>query len=1246
MRNLESFYKQIRNATYLDENECVSGLLKYKYLSEYQQKSITDFAEKLIKKSREDKSQHTMLDAFLMEFGLSNQEGVALMCIAESLLRVPDNQNADRLIAEKIKSGKWTDHLGNSDSIFVNASTWGLMLTGFVVELDDKIRTDTKSWIKRFSSRLSEPIVRKAVSKAMKIMANQYVLGQTIDDALKRKSQRNLFSFDMLGEGSRTEFDSVKYFNEYSNAIEEIGILSKKNCAVEENDGISVKLSALYNRFEYKQREGVFKNLYPKIKSLCLQAKKNNISLSIDAEESDRLELAMQIFAKLAKDRDLDGWNGLGFVLQAYLKRAPIIIKWLYHLSDETHRRFLVRLVKGAYWDTEIKIAQEKGLQEYPVFTRKFNTDLCYHHCAHLLSKYQDHLYPQFATHNAYTVAFIYELYKGKRFEYQRLHGMGEILYFHLNDLCVEKFKARVYAPVGHHDDLLPYLVRRLLENGANSSFVNRFLDEKEPIENLAQDPVKKISKLKSFRNPKIELPRDIHNKFSDSWLNSIGINTQNHNDLKSIKKIYEKIKKHQLYAHSVLNGKAIQNDVQTQLNPFNSTDIGSYSLAKNKDLDALEAELDISVKTFKNWGLSARITALEKMAILLEKNVSKLSCILTIEAGRTIDDSHAEVREAADFCRYYALQAQKIPQYYFNDKASFGLFLCISPWNFPLAIFTGQIAAAILMGNVVIAKPAEQTPQIASQACKLFYQAGVPSDILHLLLADGAKTSALIKRNIKIDGIAFTGSNRTAYKIQETISKKSYPVSFIAETGGQNCMIVDSTALPEQVVDDVVISAFSSAGQRCSSLRVLYLQEDTADEILTMLEGAIQSLNLGDPSVIETDIGPLIDAVAVKRVKTHIAYMKKTAKLITKKNAPNIRQKSLMVEPHVFEIEDINVLEEEIFGPVLHVIRYRQKNIETVIKQVNSTGYFLTIGVHSRIKAFADYIFENTHHGNFYINRNMIGATVGVNPFGGSQLSGTGPKAGGPYYIHAFSAKKIHGECENYSKKGFKETKRSTVISSDKINFLFQLANQQRKVSISNRINSKIKEVLPQSILELIVNLIDQPKLLNSPTGESNFLSFNPRGLIIFIPHQKMKNEDVAKNISVALMCGCPVILLSDDSLFDIHEGIINEFIASSQKNLLLHEKCSCLRSLISNRSLYSFMIDEDHELASFIKNQFALRYHGIVNIIPPQTDFTAVDASWLLNFLSERTLTENLVASGGNTQLFNLVEDPEIRV
>ena len=1244
MRGSESFHKQIRNATYLDENKCVSGLLEDKYLSEYQQNSIADFATNLIKKSREDKSQHTMLDAFLMEFGLSNQEGVALMCIAESLLRVPDNQNADRLIAEKIKSGKWMNHLGNSNSIFVNASTWGLMLTGFVVELDDKIRTETKSWIKRFSSRLGEPIVRKAVSKAMKIMANQYVLGQTIDDALKRKSQSNLFSFDMLGEGSRTECDSVKYFNEYSNAIKKIGILSNKNCAVEENDGISVKLSALYNRFEYKQRQGVFKNLYPRIKALCLKAKRNNISLSIDAEESERLDLAMQIFAKLAKDRDLGNWDGLGFVLQAYLKRAPIIINWLYHLSDETQRRFLVRLVKGAYWDTEIKIAQEKGLQEYPVFTRKLNTDICFHHCAYLLSQYQDYLYPQFATHNAYTVALIHELYREKKFEYQRLHGMGEILYIHLNDLCAEKFKTRVYAPVGQHDDLLPYLVRRLLENGANSSFVNRFLDEKEPIKNLTHDPIKKISKLESFRNPNIELPRNIYNKCSDSWLNSIGINTQNHNDVSSITKVYDKVKKYQLQAHSVINGKIIQNDEITQRNPFNSEDIGSYSLATDKDLDALEAELDISEKTFKNWELSARITALETMANLLEENISELSCILTIEAGRTIDDSHAEVREAADFCRYYALQAQKIPKYYFNEKASFELFLCISPWNFPLAIFTGQVAAAILMRNVVIAKPAEQTPQIASHALKLFHQAGVPPSILHLLLADGVKTSQLIKRDIKINGIAFTGSNRTAYKIQETISKKSHPVSFIAETGGQNCMIVDSTALPEQVVDDVIISAFSSAGQRCSSLRVLYLQEDTADKILTMLEGAIKSLNLGDPSIIETDVGPLIDAAAVKKVKTHIEHMKKTAKLITKKNALKPGQKSLLVEPHVFEIDDISALKEEIFGPVLHVIRYRQKDIEKVIRQVNSTGYFLTIGVHSRIKAFADYIFENTYHGNFYVNRNMIGATVGVNPFGGSQLSGTGPKAGGPNYIGAFSAKKFHRERKDYSRKGFKETKTSTVISSDNINFLLQLANQQRKVPVRNRITSKIKKIIPQSMLELIINLIDQPKLLNSPTGESNFLSFDPRGVIIFIPHREMQNEDIAKNISLALVCGCPVILLSDDSLFEIHERIINEFVASSQKNLLLHEKCSCLKSLISNKSLYSIMIDEGDELASFIKNQFALRLHGIVNIIPPQRDFTVLDTTWLLNFLSERTLTENLVASGGNTQLFNLVEDPEI--
>ena len=1247
MQNTQALRKQIRNSVYLEEEKAVGELASEKYLSNIQKQSVERTALNLIENCRKDKSRHNMLDAFLMEFGLSNQEGVALMCIAESLLRVPDNKTANRLIAEKIKSGNWLNHIGGSKSIFVNASTWGLMLTGYIVELDNEIQSSTKSWLKQFSAKLGEPIIRRAIFKAMKIMANQYVLGQTIDDAISIKSKKSLFSFDMLGEGSRTESDSINYFKAYSNAIKSIGRISDLEKSIEENDGISIKLSALHNRYEFRHKSTVMKKLYKRIKTLCLDAKAFNISLSIDAEESARLDLAMQIFEKLSREPELNGWDGLGFVLQSYLKRAPLVLKWLDALASETNKRFMIRLVKGAYWDTEIKRAQEKGLSEYPVYTRKVNTDACYHYCTHLLSLNQGTLYPQFATHNAYTMALVAEIFKSKNFEFQRLHGMGVALYDETKRLYLPSLKARVYAPVGDHNDLLPYLVRRLLENGANSSFVNRFLDDKEPANTLVQDPIKKISNLKEYRNSEIKLPNEIFLNSEAKRINSCGFDTQNFNDIHSIKLTHKQMKNRSFDANSIVNGEIYINTSVTQKSPLDNREIGSWSPASARDIKSIVKFCNSSAQKISNQLISQRIRSLKKMADLLEKNAFELSYILSVEAGRTIDDALDEVREASDFCRYYACQAETYNQKESPEEAV-GIFLCISPWNFPLAIFTGQIAAALAMGNTVIAKPAAQTPQIASRAIELFHSSGIPKCALNLFLGDGVMTSKLIGSNLNLSGIAFTGSNDTAYKIQANILKKKNPIAFIAETGGQNCMVVDSTALPEQVVDDVIASAFSSAGQRCSSLRVLYLQEEVAVKIIDMLAGALESLEIGDPLDIKTDIGPLIDDHAAKKVRSHIRRMTRSAKLISKKENREIFNKAAFVKPHIFELHHISELTKEIFGPVLHVIRYKQENIEDVINQINSTGYFLTLGVHSRIKAFGDYIFHNTYHGNFYINRDIIGATVGVNPFGGSLLSGTGPKAGGPNYLRAFSKKRLTNK--NYLIQEGHYLKNPVLNIQNADNIIDELRESLaywRKLSPSRRLETPLSLRMPQAQknnVEYIKSNIELPVKLTSPTGESNHLFYASRGIILFILSPGMNESDVVKNIFLSLICGCAIILMSDKHLSDMCSKITKDFdVFANGKKLVIHQEYSQMKSLIRNRNLLNIMMDNRLKISRYVRDEFAKRKHGILNIINPLDHSQEVTIDWLLGLVLERTKTENLVASGGNTQLFNLTDDSE---
>lgn len=1035
---LESLRQALRQAKCIAEPQCVEQLLSATSLSQADREHILREARELVARCRAESDKAGTLDAFLQEFGLSNKEGVALMCLAEALLRVPDDDTADRLIAEKIRSGDWGAHKGQSASRFVNASVWGLMMTGRVVTLDSEITEGTATWMKRLVSRVGEPLIRAAIMQAMRIMGGQYVQGRNIAEAMRAgeadNPQGTRFCFDMLGEGARTRADAKRYFEAYRNAIQAVGEADQRKRTVPHDviaaSGVSVKLSALHPRYEFAQRERVLAELLPDLLNLAAHAKHFGLSFSLDAEEADRLDLSLDLFEIMARHESLAGWDGLGFVLQSYLKSAPLIADWLITLARDTRRRFMVRLVKGAYWDGEIKHAQEQGLEDYPVFTRKTHTDLCFQVCAEKLFDAQDAVFPQFATHNAYSAALIQRLaLPGKVFEFQRLHGMGHLLF--------DKLKGpmpplRVYAPVGNHKDLLPYLVRRLLENGANSSFVNRFLDAEMPIEELVKDTISQVEAVKPRRHGKIPVPPalfraakthqpDVENM---ERANSKGVDLTSPIVVEALQREMSRAVEEQWESGPIVAGILTNRSPHAVHSPAeNARVVGTVSEASAEDI---EAALAHAVNAQAGWdalGGEQRALILEQAADLIETYTSEMIGLISAEAGRTIPDGLSEVREAVDFCRYYAALARQ----HFAQPLSLpgptgesnelslhgrGVFLCISPWNFPLAIFVGQISAALAAGNSVIAKPAEQTPLTAAWATQLLLQAGVPGGVLQLLPGSGERVGGALVADLRIAGVAFTGSTQTAKLIHQQLAQRDGPiVPLIAETGGQNVMLVDSTALPEQVVDDVIVSAFQSAGQRCSALRVLCLQEEIADNVLTMLRGAVQELKIGDPGELSSDIGPVIDRQAREGLLAHARRMDAEARRLVLHEFDETAAGGLFVAPRVYEIDSLRQLPEEVFGPILHVIRYRAQNLDRVIDDINQSGYGLTLGVHSRIEGFAQHVFTRTRVGNTYINRNMVGAVVGVNPFGGQGLSGTGPKAGGPHYLYRFATEKTRSE-------------------------------------------------------------------------------------------------------------------------------------------------------------------------------------------------------------------------------------------
>lgn len=965
------------------------------------------------------------VEDFLREYSLSTKEGLALMVLAEALLRVPDAATADRLIEDKLSAGDFGSHKVRSDALLVSASAWALGISARVIGSHET----PESTLHELVSRLGRPTVRTATRQAMRLLGSHFVLGQTIEEALSRGAAHPEFrySFDMLGEAARTAGDATRYYDAYANAITAIARAAGKGTsqganqraaratALPERPGISVKLSALHPRYEAVSRARVMTELAPSIVALARAAKAQDLQLTIDAEEADRLELSLDIVGHALADPSLAGWDGLGLAVQAYQKRAPAVIDWVIEAARVHGRQIMVRLVKGAYWDTEVKRTQERGLADYPVFSRKAMTDLSYMVCARKLLEARPDVYPQFATHNALTVASVIEAAGGVTgYEFQRLYGMGDALYEALLR-AQPQAACRVYAPVGGHRDLLAYLVRRLLENGANSSFVYAAADPNVPVEAILERPQAVIREPGRARHPHIPLPGDLY------WpdrKNSSGVEFGHAESLAALLAQVREGLPASPEAAPLLDGIAVGGHVRAVPSPIDGAEVGRVT---EGDEAIVRSAFSAAVAGFAAWDatpVETRAAALDRAADLLEESRGRLIALLQAEGGKTLDDALAEVREAADLCRYYAAEARRrlVPESLPGPTGERnelhhrgrGTFVCISPWNFPLAIFTGQVMAALAAGNAVIAKPADQTPLIAAAAVRLFHHAGIPPGALHLVPGDGA-VGALLVAHPHTAGVAFTGSTEVARTINRTLAGKNGPiVPLIAETGGINAMIVDATALPEQVTDDVIASAFRSAGQRCSALRLLCLQDDIADRVIEMVAGAARELKVGDPRDPSTHVGPVIDADAKDRLDGWIAGMERQARLLFRGGRAALPAAGHYVLPAIIELERAADLQEEVFGPVLHVVRYRAEAIDGLIGDIAATGYGLTLGIQSRIDATVRHIVERLSTGNIYVNRNMIGAVVGTQPFGGSGLSGTGPKAGGPSYLRRFALEQV----------------------------------------------------------------------------------------------------------------------------------------------------------------------------------------------------------------------------------------------
>jgi RHH-type proline utilization regulon transcriptional repressor/proline dehydrogenase/delta 1-pyrroline-5-carboxylate dehydrogenase len=995
-----------------------------------EREAVRATAADLVRRVRARARDQGAIEAFMRQYDLGSEEGVLLMCVAEALLRIPDQDTADRLIRDKLGEADWKKHMGQSDSVLVNASTWGLMLTGRLVDLADETRRDAHGAFKRLVGRVGEPVIRLAVRQAMKIMGHQFVMGRSIGEALARSRKGGnaayRYSFDMLGEAALTQADADRYLQAYGDAIDAIGRTGPFADAIGA-PSISVKLSALHPRYEHAKRERVLAELAPRLLQLARQARGYNIGLTVDAEEADRLELSLDVIEAAWSDPSLAGWEGFGIVVQAYQKRAPCVIDWIAALAREHGRRIPVRLVKGAYWDSEVKRAQVEGHPTYPVFTRKPNTDVSYQANAVRLLSATDAIYPMFATHNAQTIAAIHHMARAllpaavgqaRGYEFQKLHGMGDDLYAEVIPAERLDVPCRVYAPVGSHEDLLPYLVRRLLENGANSSFVNRISDEAISIDELVRDPVEVVSGFDAIPHPRIPLPVDLYRSHGLDRSNSMGVNLADDDQLRRLAARIDAAGADWRAAPLVPGAQPSGPWIEVSNPADRRQRVGQWQAA---DAATVERALANAVAAQPDWDatpVATRAAALERAADLLEQRMPQFIALCTKEAGKTIPDGVAEVREAVDFLRYYAGQARSLfapealpgPTGESNtlQLSGRGVFVCISPWNFPLAIFVGQVAAALVAGNAVIAKPAEQTNLVGWQAVTLLHEAGIPAAALQYVPGDGASVGAALTADPRVAGVAFTGSTDTARAINRAMAARDAAIGvLIAETGGQNALIADSSALPEQLVKDALASAFTSAGQRCSAARVLFVQADIADKVASMLAGAMAELSVGDPALLSTDVGPVIDHDARCLLDEHAGRMQGQARLIAQAPLGAGTEHGTFFAPRAWELDSLSQLTRENFGPALHLIRWQASELDAVVDAINATGYGLTLGIHSRIDETIERIVQRAKVGNVYVNRNQIGAVVGVQPFGGQNQSGTGPKAGGPHYLPRFATEK-----------------------------------------------------------------------------------------------------------------------------------------------------------------------------------------------------------------------------------------------
>ncbi len=1093
----------IRSNYLTDEYQVIHRLIAEAQLSDDTRKAISARAADLVRSVRNG-ARPTIMEKFLAEYGLTTKEGVALMCLAEALLRVPDNLTIHDLIEDKITSGNWGAHVGKAKSGLINSATLALLMTSNL--LKDSERQSVGDTLRKMVKRMGEPVVRVAAGQAMKEMGRQFVLGRDIEEAQDngkaQEAQGYTYSYDMLGEAARTDADAERYFKAYSDAIDSIS----KRCEgdVRTNPGISVKLSALLARYEYGQKERVMNELVPRALELAKKAAAANMGFNIDAEEQDRLDLSLDVIEAILSSPELKGWDGFGVVVQAFAKRASQTLDWLYGLSQKLDRRIMVRLVKGAYWDAEIKRAQVMGLTDFPVFTRKACSDVSYLACARQLLGMTDRIYPQFATHNAHSVSAVLELAKDlgrDKFEFQRLHGMGESL--HDQVLEDSKVPCRIYAPVGAHKDLLAYLVRRLLENGANSSFVNQIVDTSITPEEIAKDPIDVVMGLgKDLASKAIVRPANL---FGDQRRNSKGWDITDPVTVAELDEGRGRYKTHQWQGGPVMAVPGSSDHVVEVRNPANPEDlVGQITYASEADVSAaLEAAQD----GFRQWSAvpaEQRAELIRKVGDLYEDNVHELFALTTREAGKSLLDAVAEIREAVDFAMYYANEGIR----YQNAGQGRGVMCCISPWNFPLAIFTGQILANLAAGNAVVAKPAEQTSLLAVRAVELMHEAGIPKAAIQLLPGDGGTVGSALTSDSRVAGVCFTGGTDTAKIINKAMTENMAPdAPLVAETGGMNAMIVDSTALPEQVVRDVLASSFQSAGQRCSALRMLYVQKDIADNLLEMLYGAMEELGIGDPWLLSTDVGPVIDEESRKKISDHCSKFEQQGKLLKKLPVPD---KGLFVSPAVLKVSGIEEMEEEIFGPVLHVATFEAKDIDKVVDAVNAKGYGLTFGIHSRVDRRIEHIASRIKVGNTYVNRNQIGAIVGSQPFGGEGLSGTGPKAGGPQYVRRF----IKGDVIE------KPAGEGKAIAAGKAQ---KLIDQLAKVDVPapEGRQDALKPLFGDVPAPLDLGYEEMP----GPTGEQNHLSCHARGVVLCLGPDA---ESAREQAGTALSQGNKVVVIA----------------------------------------------------------------------------------------------------------------------